>query len=129
MGAHRSRGECRQGIGATSQVFIRAADKAAAVIPDEILHRTKNAFSDACGYSWIPMLQAHCETLVSDEEFAQRFQRFPHLPPPTKEAFYYRSTFETLFPGQHTLVPHYWLPRWVPNNERGEPSAKILQLM
>ena len=107
-----------------------AADKAAdAVIPDEILHRTKNAFSDACGYSWIPMLQAHCETLVSDEEFAQRFQRFPHLPPPTKEAFYYRSTFETLFPGQHTLVPHYWLPRWVPNNERGEPSAKILQLM
>jgi asparagine synthase (glutamine-hydrolysing) len=112
------------------EAFAPGAGKPAnAIIPDEILHRTKNAFSDACGYSWIPTLQAHCETLVSDEEFAQRFQLFPHLPPPTKEAFYYRATFERLFPGQHTLVPHYWLPQWVPNNERGEPSAKLLQLM
>lgn len=112
------------------EAFAPGAGKPAnAIIPDEILHRTKNAFSDACGYSWIPTLQAHCETLVSDEDFARRFQLFPHLPPPTKEAFYYRATFERLFPGQHTIVPHYWLPQWVPNNERGEPSAKLLQLM
>jgi asparagine synthase (glutamine-hydrolysing) len=111
------------------KALLREAFAHEAMIPDEILQRTKDAFSDACGYNWIPMLQAHCETLVSDEDFSQRALRFPHLPPPTKEAYYYRQTFEQFFPDQQTLVPHYWLPQWVPNNTRGEPSAKILQLV
>lgn len=111
------------------KALLREAFAQEAMIPDEILQRTKDAFSDACGYNWIPMLQAHCETLVSDEDFAQRTLRFPYLPPPTKEAYYYRQTFEHFYPDQQTLVPHYWLPQWVPNNKLGEPSAKILQLM
>jgi len=111
------------------KALLREAFAHEAMIPNEILQRTKDAFSDACGYNWIPTLQTHCETLVSDEDFAQRALHFPHLPPPTKEAYYYRQTFEHFYPGQQTLVPHYWLPQWVPNNKCGEPSAKILQLI
>jgi hypothetical protein len=35
---------------------------------------------------------------VSDQEFASAPFRFPHNTPPTKEAFYIRSIFETHFP-------------------------------
>lgn len=97
------------------------------LIPDEILFRTKNAFSDACGYDWIPSLQKHFETIVSDEEFSKREELYPHVTPKTKEAFYYRKTFEEFYPGQEKILEHYWLPNWVDSN--GEPSAKILELL
>ena len=97
------------------------------IIPDKIMYRIKNAFSDACGYDWIPSLKQHCEELISDEEFSTRETRYQHCTPPTKEAYFYRKTFEEFYPNQEHLVPHYWLPNWMDN--RGEPSAKILQLV
>ncbi len=97
------------------------------IIPEEILYRTKNAFSDACGYDWIPSLVAHCESLVTDEEFSNRFTKYPHCTPPSKEAYFYRRTFEEFYPNQEHILQHYWLPNWIENN--GEPSAKILKLV
>lgn len=97
------------------------------IIPEEILYRTKNAFSDACGYDWIPTLQQHCESLVTNDEFSNRFEKYPHCTPPTKEAYYYRKIFEEFYPNQEHILEHYWLPNWVDN--KGEPSAKILNLV
>ena len=97
------------------------------LIPNDILYRTKNAFSDACGYDWIPSLQKHCESLVTDEEFSSRFDKYPHCTPPTKEAYYYRKTFDEFYPKQEHILKHYWLPNWIDN--KGEPSAKILNLV
>jgi asparagine synthase (glutamine-hydrolysing) len=97
------------------------------IIPEKIMYRIKNAFSDACGYDWIPKLKDHCEGLITDEEFSSRNEKYPHLPPPTKEAYFYRKTFDELYPNQEHLLPHYWLPNWMDNN--GEPSAKVLKLV
>lgn len=97
------------------------------LIPDSILYRVKNAFSDACGYDWIPSLQKYCSEQVSDEEFSKRAERYPHVTPQTKEAYYYRKTFEEFYPGQEHILSHFWLPNWMDN--RGEPSAKILKLV
>ncbi len=107
--------------------ILRNSFSGIGLIPDEILFRTKNAFSDACGYDWIPSLQNHFESIVSDEEFSKRGELYPHVTPKTKEAFYYRKTFEEFYPGQEKMLEHYWLPNWVDNN--GEPSAKILNLV
>lgn len=107
--------------------ILRNSFSSIGLIPDEILYRTKNAFSDACGYDWIPSLQKHFETLISDDEFGTREVQYPHLTPKTKEAFYYRKTFEEFYPFQEKMLEHYWLPNWVDNN--GEPSAKILNLV
>ncbi len=107
--------------------ILRDAFSGLDIIPEQILNRTKNAFSDACGYDWIPSLQEHCNSLISDEEFANRTEKYPHCTPPTKEAYFYRKTFEEFYPGQSHVLPHYWLPNWIQNN--GEPSAKILQLV
>lgn len=67
-------------------------------LPDEILWRQKEQFSDGVGYGWIDGLKAHAERQVSDRELAAVASRFPHNPPQTKEAYYYRSVFERLFP-------------------------------
>lgn len=69
-------------------------------LPDSILWRQKEQFSDGVGYGWIDGLKAHAESQVSDRELAAADKRFPINPPQTKEAYYYRSLFEQFYPGQ-----------------------------
>ncbi|UKE52043.1 asparagine synthase B [Xanthomonas translucens] len=67
-------------------------------LPDSILWRQKEQFSDGVGYGWIDGLKAHAQTQVSDRELAASDKRFPVNPPLTKEAYYYRTLFERAFP-------------------------------
>lgn len=71
----------------------------AGYLPDEILWRQKEQFSDGVGYGWIDGLKAHAEQQVGDRELASADQRFPINPPQTKEAYWYRSLFDDAFPG------------------------------
>ena len=68
-------------------------------LPESILWRQKEQFSDGVGYGWIDGLKAHAEAQVSDAEFAGAERRFPINPPMTKEAYLYRRIFEAHFPG------------------------------
>ncbi len=70
----------------------------AGYLPDSILWRQKEQFSDGVGYGWIDGLKAHAEAQVSDRELAAADKRFPVNPPQTKEAYYYRTLFEQFFP-------------------------------
>ena len=67
-------------------------------LPKEILWRQKEQFSDGVGYGWIDGLKAHAEAQVSDRELAAADKRFPHNPPQTKEAYFYRTLFERHYP-------------------------------
>ncbi len=69
-------------------------------LPDTILWRQKEQFSDGVGYGWIDGLKAHAEAHVGDREFAAAASRFPINPPQGKEAYLYRRIFERLFPGE-----------------------------
>jgi len=68
-------------------------------LPESILWRQKEQFSDGVGYGWIDGLKAHAEAQISDVEFAAAERRFPINAPQTKEAYFYRRIFETHFPG------------------------------
>ena len=68
------------------------------LIPDEILWRQKEQFSDGVGYGWIDGLKDHAEQHVSNEEMERAAIRFPINPPATKEGYYYRSIFEKHYP-------------------------------
>ncbi len=68
-------------------------------LPESILWRQKEQFSDGVGYGWIDGLKAQAEAQVSDADLAEAEQRFPINPPQTKEAYFYRRIFETHFPG------------------------------
>ena len=68
------------------------------LLPDEILWRQKEQFSDGVGYGWIDALKAHAEAQVSDRELSDAARRFPINPPASKEACLYRRLFERRFP-------------------------------
>ncbi len=68
-------------------------------LPDSILWRQKEQFSDGVGYGWIDGLRDHAAAQVSDRVFAAAVSRFPVNPPQTKEAYLYRHIFEQYFQG------------------------------
>jgi len=82
-------------------------------LPEEILWRQKEQFSDGVGYSWIDGLVAHCNASVSEEEFARAEELFPYNTPATKEAFYIRCFFQKHFPQEASAkTVHRWIPKW-----------------
>ena len=78
------------------------------MLPDDICWRQKEQFSDGVGYNWIDTLKRITEEKVSDAEFARREKRFPVNPPKTKEEYYYREIYSSLFPSDSAAkcVPH-----------------------
>lgn len=68
-------------------------------LPQEILWRQKEQFSDGVGYGWVDSLKAIAENEVTDNMFAAAANRFPHNTPATKEGYRYRMIFEEFFPG------------------------------
>ncbi len=67
-------------------------------IPDEVLWRQKEQFSDGVGYSWIDGIKAHAEREITDAMLRGAAERFPVKTPETKEAYLYRQLFEHHFP-------------------------------
>jgi len=67
-------------------------------LPESIVWRQKEQFSDGVGYSWIDTLKEQAETKVSDQELADADKKFPINPPRNKEEYLYRSIFQEHFP-------------------------------
>lgn len=70
------------------------------VLPDAVLWRQKEQFSDGVGYAWIDSLKAFAAQRVSETQMENARYRFPYSPPGTKEAYLYREMFEKSFPGE-----------------------------
>eukprot|EP01133_Synstelium_polycarpum_P019059 gene19059-22823_t len=91
-------------------------------LPDNVLWRQKEQFSDGVGYSWIGGLKDHAESEVSDADFSRRAQLFPEDTPDTKEAFFYRKMFDAQFPGdQCRQTVAHWVPTW---GASSDPSGR-----
>ena len=67
-------------------------------LPESVLWRQKEQFSDGVGYSWIDSLKELVSKEVSDSDFKNASKIFPINPPQNKEEFYYRSIFNDHFP-------------------------------
>ncbi|MBD3243439.1 MAG: asparagine synthase B [Chitinivibrionales bacterium] len=72
-------------------------DAFADYLPENIVRRQKEQFSDGVGYSWIDSLKEYADNEVSDQQLKQANLRFPVNPPTTKEGYLYRHIFETHF--------------------------------
>jgi len=70
----------------------------AGYLPDDVLWRQKEQFSDGVGYAWIAGLKSAAERQVSDHQMAGAAGRFPVKTPESKEAYLYRRLFEQHFP-------------------------------
>jgi len=69
-------------------------------LPDDILWRQKEQFSDGVGYGWVDHLKYIADQEISDQMFANAKNRFPYNTPTTKEGYRYRMMFEEFFPGE-----------------------------
>ncbi|ORX43088.1 asparagine synthase [Hesseltinella vesiculosa] len=88
-------------------------------LPDSVLWRQKEQFSDGVGYNWIDSLKQVAETKVTDEEFATAASRWTKDVPTTKEAFMYRVMFEDWYPQEACTAS---VVRWIPKAEWGCPE-------
>lgn len=84
------------GNGKIEKWILREAFKE--YLPENILWRQKEQFSDGVGYSWIDTLKTMVNEKVTDDQLAKAKYRFPVNPPMNKEEYYYRSIFAEHFP-------------------------------
>lgn len=96
-------------------------------LPHDILYREKAAFSDAVGHSMVDDLKEYAESYYTDEEFAEKKEKYSHAKPFTKESLLYREIFEKYYEGQSEMVTDFWMPNkeWEGCNV-DDPSARVL---
>jgi len=69
-------------------------------LPEKIVWRQKEQFSDGVGYAWIDTLKGITSAKVSDEMMASARFMFPVNTPMNKEEYYYRALFTEHFPSE-----------------------------
>lgn len=108
-------------------ILRKAFDKEGQYLPNSVLYRSKEAFSDAVSssdISWYKSIQKHIEENVSNEEYIYERDKITLNIPETKEAYYYRKIFDTLYKYPN-LIAHYWMPKFQKENIT-DPSATVL---
>ena len=95
------------------------------LIPDEVLWRTKEAFSDGVSKharSWYEIIQEHVETIDVDMKYTKYVN---HNIPVTKEQMYYRHLFEKNYEGRSSIIKYLWMPKYV---DALDSSARTLTI-
>ncbi|KAL8959562.1 MAG: hypothetical protein Q9193_003600 [Seirophora villosa] len=92
-----------------------------AYLPDHILWRQKEQFSDGVGYGWIDALKDNAERNVSDEQMKHPKAAWGNDVPDSKEAHWYRLLFDELFPPQCASTVMRWTPKWT---KQTDPSGR-----
>jgi asparagine synthase (glutamine-hydrolysing) len=94
------------------------------LLPDDILWRRKEAFSDGVSghkRSWFQVINEYVDKKITDDDFIE----YTHVynTPYDKESFYYRSVFNDLFHEREKTIPYFWRH---PFCEEKDPSARLL---
>lgn len=95
-------------------------------LPDNILYRPKEAFSDSVSsnqVNWYKSVQNFCDKNYDEKSLIDI--HYEHNPPKTKEALYYRNLFNRYYKNYDKVIDHYWLPKFQ-NLIIHDPSATIL---
>jgi len=110
--------------------ILRAAFDDGVTLPNEVLWRRKEAFSDGVSTpekAWFQEIQERVEKLVPANWKEKAVLSYSHhLLPKTPEEYYYRFLFTTNYglSAIRTTVPYRWMPKWSP--ETTDPSARTL---
>lgn len=116
--------------------WLRKAFDKTNILPDQVLWRRKEAFSDGISSkekSWFQIIQEYIDSQISDEEYNTQNK----WNCPSKEAYYYKKKFVSYF-GEKRLdiIPHYWQAKFLSdgtvidfnNFKYHDPSARTLNL-
>jgi asparagine synthase (glutamine-hydrolysing) len=112
----------------TEKLVLRKAFADMKLLPEAVLFRKKEAFSDGVSggqgeKSWYQICQDYALTEVGDD-WEDGAAHFKHLTPKTAEAYYYRVLFDRLYRPAEQCIPYFWMPKWSPGTN--DPSARTL---
>ncbi|EXJ59010.1 asparagine synthetase [glutamine-hydrolyzing] 2 [Cladophialophora yegresii CBS 114405] len=93
-------------------------------LPDHILWRQKEQFSDGVGYGWIDALKDNAEINVTDEMMANPKAEWGDDVPTSKEAYWYRLMFDEHFPPYCASTVMRWTPTW---SKQSDPSGRAIE--
>jgi len=111
------------------KLILRTAFMGTNVLPETVLMRRKEAFSDGISRaenSWFEMAKAAGEASV-DGDWITKAASYTVNPPPTAEALWYRELFSQKYgnASAKAVAPEMWMPRFV---NATDPSARTLSL-
>ncbi len=99
------------------------------IIPQEVLWRPKEAFSDgvsAVKRSWYQIVLDYFDNKYTQEDLEKAKTIYKYNTPYTKESLHYRNQFVKKYhDSQSGVIPYFWLPKW--GNVK-EPSARVLDV-
>ena len=105
--------------------WLRKAFDGMNIIPDEVLWRKKEAFSDGVSSkekSWFEIIQENIDNIIDDSISLD-------LSCPTKESYFYRKIFSELFGEKRlNIIPGFWQPKWCNTEGYIDPSARVLDV-
>jgi asparagine synthase (glutamine-hydrolysing) len=117
--------------------WLRKAFDFSNLLPQEVLWRKKEAFSDGISSnknSWFNIINKNVELMYKKEKkYAHALNIHVNEIPPTQEAMFYRKIFEKYYQSSNVgIIPKYWTPKWDENGNTIEkyidPSARILSV-
>jgi len=92
-------------------------------LPDNILWRQKEQFSDGVGYGWIDALKDNANMNVTDEMMKTPKAEWGDDIPDSKEAYWYRTMFDQHFPPYCASTVMRWTPTW---SKQTDPSGRAI---
>jgi asparagine synthase (glutamine-hydrolysing) len=104
------------------------------LLPESVLWRKKEAFSDGVSSqhkSWYQIIGEHMETLninelIKENNNYNNYNNYNNINiPKTKEQLYYRAIYDEAYPDTASLIPYFWMPRFI---ESSDPSARTLKI-
>ena len=99
-------------------------NKGTSILPDSILWRKKEAFSDGVsnqGRSLFTILQEY----IASHYDSQNLEAESHKPSIELEKKYYREIFDKEFPNCQHILPYFWMPKYT---NATDPSARTLEI-
>jgi asparagine synthase (glutamine-hydrolysing) len=89
------------------------------ILPDEILWRKKEAFSDGVSS------QGRSLYMILQEKIGKNLENVitPFTEGIQTEKYYYKQQFDTFFPNCTSIVPYFWMPKYT---NATDPSARTL---
>jgi len=99
-------------------------------LPEEVLWRQKEQFSDGVGYGWIDGLKDEAQKMVTDEQMVEANIKKDHPQwgddiPDSKEAYWYRCMFDEHFPPHCASTVMRWTPTW---SKQSDPSGRAISI-
>lgn len=119
-------------MGKCEKYLLRRAFSGTDLLPNSVLWRTKEAFSDGVSSnkkSWFSILQDHIQNNIfkttSNKMLNSQKIFYTFNEPKTLEQLHYRMIFESYYPSQSHLIPSFWMPNYT---NATDASARTLDI-